>query len=309
MRLFRLGLGFALASSLAFSARRQRTLDPSGAQAATAVGTVVFTAGGLQWSWPMITFFLSSSLLTRLGEAHKMQKTGMRTRPGGRNAGQVLANGGIPTAIALARVIGCSERNWFLPYLGSLATAAADTWATELGLLSPTAPRSLLTGRRVPPGTSGAVSPLGLLGSLAGAALVVATVPGLEATTRWSALLAGASGSLLDSLLGATIQARYRCSACNQSLEESVPHCGFPPKRVAGLPGCTNDTVNALATAAGALLAVLFNRVGERRSPLVRTAGPEKLEYPAECSDELLQPGDAGPSRSGCQHHHPQVRQ
>ena len=71
------------------------------------------------------------------------------------------APGARPTAApaALAALLGLARPElalWLVT--GSLAAAAADTWATSLGRRSRTAPRDLLGGRAVPPGTSGGVT-------------------------------------------------------------------------------------------------------------------------------------------------------
>src|SRR5262249_3756464 len=148
--------------------------------------------------------------------------------------------------------------------LGALATAGADTWGTELGLLAARPPRLVTTLRPVAPGTSGAVTPEGTLAAAAGAAATGlawaagarrAAAPGAAGVRAVVlAVLAGTLGALVDSLLGATVQAAYWCPRCREPVEvRRHARCGQPADLVRGWGWLGNDAVNALATAAGAL--------------------------------------------------------
>ena len=64
------------------------------------------------------------------------------------------------------------------------------------------------------------------------------------------ALLYGSAGMLLDSLLGATLQGRFRCDACAEATERRVHRCGAPTRRVGGLRWISNDAINAITTIA-----------------------------------------------------------
>jgi uncharacterized protein (TIGR00297 family) len=231
-------LGAVLGSAVAALAYWRRSLTGNGALAAAGVGTIVFVRGGLPGAAALLAFFVSSSALSRGGA----QAKGAR-----RDAWQVLANGGAAT---LCLALG--SRGGFV---GSLAAAAADTWATEIGMRAPHAPRMITTGRVVEPGTSGGVTALGLLASAGGATVVGAAWAVTTQTPRALrlALITGLCGSILDSLLGATVQALYRCPQCG-ALTESSAHqpCDERTQLVHGFEPVTNDTVNALATLAAA---------------------------------------------------------
>jgi uncharacterized protein (TIGR00297 family) len=206
------------------------------------VGSVVFVRGGLPGAATLLAFFVSSSALSR-GQRHAQAK-GAR-----RDAWQVLANGGAATAC-----LALGSRGGFV---ASLAAAAADTWATEIGMRARHAPRLITTGRIVEPGTSGGVTALGLLASAAGALLVGAAwaLTSSQPRALRLALVTGLCGSILDSLLGATLQALYRCPKCGALTEETVHKtCGQRTQLVHGFEPVTNDVVNALATAAAAVL-------------------------------------------------------
>jgi uncharacterized membrane protein len=69
------------------------------------------------------------------------------------------------------------------------------------------------------------------------------------------AAVAGFLGSLIDSLLGATIQLQFQCARCSR-IVETVEHCGMATIRTRGIAGCNNDLVNLLSTLLSAAIAV-----------------------------------------------------
>jgi uncharacterized protein (TIGR00297 family) len=259
---------FLTAGAIGLAGWRRRALTGDGALAATAVGTLVQARGGLPASAALIAFFVTSSALSRFKEREKTRRGVLAAKGGQRDAWQVLANGG-----PAAAWIGLGGRGGAGGYLGALATAGADTWATELGLLARRGPRLLTTLRPVQPGASGGVTLEGTLATVAGAALVGATWDALRRLERprstappaGSALLAataaGTIGSLVDSLLGATLQAAYWCADCAEPAETPVhARCGQPTRLTGGRAWVTNDVVNALATTAGSVAGALLSR-------------------------------------------------
>jgi uncharacterized protein (TIGR00297 family) len=252
-------MGATLSAILAVTARGTRALSTSGAIASVAVGTVSIAAG---WSWGalLVAFFVSSSALSRLGQSQKTERVGSIVEKGGeRDAVQVLANGGVYAGAALGFLVAPSP-TWYAIAAGALAASAADTWATEVGTLIGGDPRSIVSGRRVPPGTSGGITLVGTAAAVGGA-LFIATAGALA---HWPVALAavalgGVAGALTDSLLGATLQARRWCEPCAQSTERLVHSCGTASRRAGGLDGLDNDAVNAVCSGVGALVALLLS--------------------------------------------------
>ena len=231
----------------------RRALTRDGAIAAAVVGAVVFFRGGLPAAASLLAFFGSSSALSRVGQSRKASGPLAQAKGARRDAWQVLANGGVATlCIALGHRRG---------FVGSLAAAGADTWATELGMLAGRRPRLITTLRPVVPGTSGGITPEGLAASMGGALVVGGawSLFGGGGAGLRLALVAGACGSLVDSVLGATVQARYQCQACGAA-SEAPRHtaCDRPARLVRGRAWLTNDTVNALATLSGAAAGTLL---------------------------------------------------
>jgi uncharacterized protein (TIGR00297 family) len=237
------------------AARMAKALTASGTVAAAVVGFLLFGLGGGQGAAALLVFFLTSSALSRVG---KRRKDALQFEKGGeRDAGQVLANGGVAAACALLLPLLPDARWPVAALLGALAAANADTWATEIGALAKAPPRLITNFRPAPPGSSGAISLPGTLAALAGATLIGAIapfwdlgVPGLVAVT-----IGGLFGSLLDSLLGATVQVQYRDADTGKLTERTETPGGKPNERARGLPWLVNDLVNAAATLFGALMA------------------------------------------------------
>ena len=252
-------LAGSLGAAVAMAAYRARALTRDGTIAAAVVGCVVFARGGLAAAAALLAFFGSSSWLSRVGRRNKESLELAQAKGAQRDAWQVLANGGIATlAIALDQPG---------PFVGAIAAAAADTWATELGLLARRQPRLITTLRPVPAGTSGGVTPEGLAASLGGA-LVVGLGWYLFAGQRRAlavAAIAGTTAALADSLLGATLQASYYCRSCDVPTEDRIhPRCGREAELTRGYRPINNDTVNALATLVGAGVGLVAGRQTRR---------------------------------------------
>lgn len=135
-------------------AYKKNSLSADGVLVATLVGSLILSCGGWIWFAVLGTFFFSSSLLSHYKKKDKKQINLAYAKGGPRDWGQVLANGGLGAFLALL--------NFFLQtplllggFIGAMATANADTWATELGVLSKKSPRLITNGRSVPAGTSG----------------------------------------------------------------------------------------------------------------------------------------------------------
>lgn len=265
-------LGLLLSAAVGGLGYWRKALTTSGLVAAILVGTLVFGFGGWIWGLVLITFFVSSSLLSRYRRADKETVATEFAKGSRRDWGQVLANGGVGAALAIA-FASRPEPVLFATYLGVMATVNADTWATEVGILSRVSPRLVTTGEDVVPGTSGGVTRLGIWASVAGALLIgaVATaltqIASLLEGTGWSlqaasfsllALAGGLAGSILDSLLGATVQGIHYCSHCAKETERPVHHCGQNAQLIRGWAWLNNDIVNLFSSILGGLVAALL---------------------------------------------------
>ena len=258
-------IGFLLASLVAYAAHRAHSLNQRGAAAAIIVGTVVFGIGGWQWAVLLLTFFVTSSGLSRAFKSRKAGLSEKFSKGHERDAGQVFGNGGLATLFAALHAVYPES---ILPWIGfaaSLAAVNADTWATELGVLNPTPPRMITDLRqRVEKGTSGGISLFGTLASLAGSAIialpaVLLSPMGILRTTDFLILTAaGLAGSLFDSFLGATVQAMYFCPTDKKETEKHPLHtCGTETVHIRGWKWLDNDCVNFACGVFGVGLALL----------------------------------------------------
>jgi len=200
----------------------------------------------------LAAFFVFSSAVGRLLPGPGGDAKGER-----RDRHQVMANGGPAALAALLGNFDPALALWVVT--GSLAAAAADTWATSVGGLSSHPPRRLFFGATVPPGTSGGMTPLGTLGGLAGAAGVAGVGALVSGWPRLALVgtLVGFAGMVADSALGAAAQGRFHCPACGGASEWRVHRCGTRTIRNGGIAWLDNDGVNLAATAFAALLAGL----------------------------------------------------
>ncbi|CEO97523.1 Transmembrane protein 19 [Plasmodiophora brassicae] len=252
---------------LAASSLRNRSLSTSGAAAAILVGTVVILSGN-QFALAMMAFFLSSSRITKLGSERKQMIESEFRKGGRRTAIQVFCNS------LSAVVVAALHAYWFgidfnpnPPRLSLqmqvfvhafFACCAGDTWASELGVLCRQQPKLLVTGRVVPPGTNGGVTTGGLLASCCGGifqGIVWYLATQVSPAVILIGAVSGVVGSLLDSLLGSTVQ----FSGLDQSTGKVVNHPGENVKPISGLDILSNDHVNLLsATLTGFLAASCF---------------------------------------------------
>lgn len=251
---------FLIMGVVSASAYAARQLTFGGAVAAFLIGfgtTWVLGFGALA---TLLLFFMSAAVLGRLAkrviafDVMKIHKKGGR-----RDASQVYANGLMALIAALLYAFNPSLP--FLVMFGSaVGEAASDTFAGEVGILSKTDPVSIITGRPMKRGLSGAVSPLGLASGLLGAVLIALCTWGcfLPLTVK-SALIASVIalssffGCLLDSILGATIQAHYYDEVNNRITERSVVDGRILPLE-RGLRWVDNDIVNFVSNTASAIL-------------------------------------------------------
>ncbi|KAJ3084881.1 Transmembrane protein 19 [Rhizoclosmatium hyalinum] len=229
-----------LYGGLAYHGLKKKSLSLSGAVAAAAVCFPTFSHPFILFMTVLLTFYLSSSKLTKVGTSTKKKLEEDFKEGGQRNAVQVFSNGFTGTVIACLHYMlvvhenkgsmeglcfADSSTNWLsrlntallAAYIGTYACCNGDTWASELGVFSKSDPYLITTLRPVPKGTNGGISLIGTLASIAGGAVIglIAALShisspcfslGLITRLVVFASVCGFIGSMIDSVLGATLQ-------------------------------------------------------------------------------------------------------
>jgi len=217
-----------------------------------------------------MAFFVSSTGMGFVGRKQKESLKKIHQKGGRRDMFQVLANGGVGCLCALLYKL-TGNPAWALGFAVSFASSNADTWASELGVLSRGDPVSLLTLRPVMRGVSGGISFLGSGMALGGALFIallfalvnlfLGIVPGRFLRMTVLVTIGGFLGSLLDSFLGATIQAQYTVRGATKAdalTERKTGEDGRANRLVRGLSFVNNDLVNFASCAAASMLGALL---------------------------------------------------
>jgi uncharacterized protein (TIGR00297 family) len=236
-------------------------LAVSGSVATFLLATIIYGVGGWKWTTPILTFFIISSLLSKYGKARKKKFEIIFDKTDKRDAGQVAANGGVAGIIIILWHFYPHRVELYYFYIASIAAVTADTWGTEIGTLWKGKPRSIITMKKVEPGTSGGVSLQGTLGALIGAFIVTVSAVVINNSDFSIQLIAaivisGLIGSLIDSLIGATIQAQYQVSG--GKLTEKTAVNGVKTTLVRGIGWIDNDVVNWVCALSGAIVMFLY---------------------------------------------------
>ncbi len=258
-------IGIFTSLLIVFFSLKAKFLQLSGAVTAFLLGSIIYGFGGLDYTLPILAFFILSSLLSFLGKTKKIKVEKAYEKTGTRDYAQVLANGGLAGIFVILYYF--YQLNYiYIVYLSVIAAVTADTWATELGFFSKKLPRLITNFKQVPKGTSGAVSLTGTFFSIIGT-IVIAGIGYFLSRESYIYLgiyftfliiiTAGTISCFLDSLIGATIQAQYLCTVCDSTTEKHI-HCNMSTIHKSGNKHINNDIVNIVASFFGAVYAYVF---------------------------------------------------
>ncbi|MDD3057655.1 MAG: DUF92 domain-containing protein [Sphaerochaeta sp.] len=238
---------------------KSKQLTLGGSFAAFLVGLIPTYVLGFGALATLLLFFIAAGVLGKIAkrictvDVMKIHKKG-----GTRDAMQVYANGFM--ALLAGLLYALNPTMSFLVMFGSaVGEAASDTFASEVGILSKTKPVSIITGKPMTPGLSGAVSPLGLASGLLGAVLIGLCfwgcfLPLAPKSAAYASVVALSSffGCLIDSVLGATVQAHYY-DEVNDRITERSEVDGRTLVLERGVRWIDNDMVNFMSNVIAAL--------------------------------------------------------
>ena len=232
-----------------FIAHKKRHLSFSGLVSAAIMAIFLLGFGNNSYLFPLVIFFITSSALSfiRIENINKKNSN--------RNINQVFANGGSALFICIL--------NYFLPhdifypcFLASVAAANSDTWGTELGKLSKLNPIDIISGNKVPHGTSGGITIIGTIGSLFGS-ITIGILGYLFINDKMITILVITSGflsSLVDSIIGSTNQARFISPEGAVITEKHEANYFL----YTGSKIINNNTVNLFCTISGPFIFLIF---------------------------------------------------
>ena len=255
-----------LNGAIALVAHSRKSLDLGGTIAALAVGISIYMfAGPMAWILLML-FFSTSTIITHIKKEHKARLS-PEYEKSKRNYKQVLASGLIPAIFAVIYYFTKSDI-MMLTLVSAIAISCSDTWASEIGILNKGKTVSIIDFKPVKKGESGGISLLGTIMSLAGSFVIAAAFACsqiLYSNLSLPSILfnmititaIGIIGCVVDSILGATIQARHIDSKTNL-VTESRKSNGQINQKISGLKFMTNDMVNLVSSLIGVMIAMLF---------------------------------------------------
>lgn len=214
---------------LGFVTYKRKSLDILGTAIMIIMGIVIIFSAGANWLLLIVLFLVMSLIATKYSRKYKMS---LGEFEGRRTSKNVISNGVVACFMA-------AFGGYYMPFvggfIGAIATATADTLASEIGVLDQN-PRLITTFQKVNPGTNGAVSVLGTTVGIVGAAIIgiAACLLGIISDPVAAiavSIVSGTVGCFMDSILGALFE--------NRNL-------------------LTNEHVNLMATIVGAIVGILL---------------------------------------------------
>jgi uncharacterized protein (TIGR00297 family) len=237
-------LGLILSTFFAFISFLAKRLSLDGMYSTIAVGTFIFGLGGWPAAVVILVFFISSTVITGRWDI-PYEEWPVEAR---RNGLQVWANGF--WIVLCLGIYALFEADIFLiGALASIATATADTWATELGSKNNEATYLITNFKAVKAGTDGGVSTNGTLASLIGSAIIASVsvyVFSLHFSTFLYIFIAGFVGCIVDSFAGALLQRHHK-----------TVNLPFTDISMA----MDNNVVNGISNGFGALLSIILKLI------------------------------------------------
>jgi len=249
-------VALVLSAALAGFAAWRRSLTGAGLALAFLFSVFIAYFGGVPAFFALaFTFFLTAAA-GRIFPPRRKKAEELNAKSGRRDAAQIFCNVG--TGCAAMALYGLSGNEaFFIAFGAAMAASLSDSMASEIGVLSKRLPRDILSGKIVPAGLSGGVSALGFFASCCGALAVsgvFVVLGGRSAPAFFIIFTCGTLAALLDSVLGALVQGKYRCGVCGK-ISEKKAHCGVRSEIFSGFSWASNDFVNLLNNIFSAVVA------------------------------------------------------
>lgn len=257
-----LAAGIFLASIIVILSVKAKFLTKSGAWATFILAVGIFGFGGWKWTVPIATFFVLSSILSKFRKKKNREVDLYFDKTGTRDAFQVFANGGLGLILVILNLFYSNEILYYF-YVAVVASVCADTWSTEIGTMKKFVTYNICNFKKVEQGISGGVSLPGFAAALSGATIIAFSGSfWIEDKLFYFViiLISGFFGSIMDSLLGATLQLQYICNVCGKTTERKN-HCGKETSFSKGFKFLNNDLVNFFAGLSGGLFSFILYEI------------------------------------------------
>jgi uncharacterized protein (TIGR00297 family) len=244
---------------IAIGAYLARTLTAGGALCAFVMGVTVFWTTRAEGFLLFMLFFLSCNVVGKISKRLRKGKTEIAEKKGHRrDVMQVVANG-LMTTIAALLWFFTSKTVALIMFGAAVAEATSDTFAGEVGRLSKSGPVSIRNFRPVPVGMSGGVTFLGMVGAFLSSAMIAFCwyiwFQGVSVYAAVLVCLMGFAGAVMDSYLGASVQAHY-VDPDTGMLTENDEKDGRKLELAQGIRWVDNDMVNLMSNVFSSVFAL-----------------------------------------------------
>ncbi len=205
---------FIFSLALGYLAYRTKIADISAVMSATLMGVLIIVFSNIFWFILLLTFFILGGIFTRYRYSYKISKGLAQEKGGIRSYENVFSNSTAALVLAIAYGIYPQYAEVIsYAFLGTVATATADTLASEIGTTAKQTARMITTLKPTKTGTDGAITLLGEMAAIGGACVIaiLATIFGMTGNIDYAIIFTcagGFFGTNIDSLLGATLQKR-----------------------------------------------------------------------------------------------------
>ncbi len=215
--------------------------------------------GGISSYLILVTVFLGTVIASKIRKNERL-KININTieKYGQKDIYEIIANVGVGTILIILYKFLQNELLLVI-YASIMAESLADSLASDIGVLSHKRPINIITLKRSEPGLSGNISLLGLASSFIGSLIIGLIFTTFTFNIKYLIIitLSGFLGAIFDSVLGATIQVKYKCCAC-QKITEKKMHCQKKTKYYKGIKAINNDLVNLLSNIIAGIISYIF---------------------------------------------------
>ncbi len=237
----------------------KKALTFKGIIASLIVAIIVIYISGLKGLLLLLITFVLLSLADKISKKYRKKKDEITKKNGARDEFQIIANCGIACAMLIVYYFTNNEI-YLIAYGVSLASSLADSFASDIGVLSKGKTINIISLKQGDKGLSGNVSVLGLIASLFGSLIIGLSFILIFKYNIFISLFIttlGFLGAYFDSLLGCLIQVKYKCSKCN-IITEKNEHCNTLTNYYSGNRIIDNDVVNFLSNLLVTIIALLI---------------------------------------------------